>query len=328
MTPGGEIRPRAAIGSNALLGAISTRVDAPHRAHPALRAGQLAVEIDADLEARVAGDDLDCCRAADRVADDPDVLQVEVAYERRVRLELREATTRPSSAYSASQRTAAASAPTRTFPPARQSSLAFHMEGESRIRSRRCRTCPQLAFRDVRERGLHARQLLRVAAIHPRLDRIELRPEIRHTLGPCIRRTPRPLSLTAVRSERSLTPSSSPRASCGSAAFTFPAVGVGRRGRLQIVVAPLRRLRPRGVRYTGRATDRRSSGAVCRTAVDVVPVRLVRRERVEVVSPAVGEEPAEESQPVEAFVAETPEARRRRLMPDRRVAAIEQAVLS
>jgi hypothetical protein len=49
---------------------------------------ELAVEVDADLEARVAGHGLDGGRAADRVTDDPDVLQVEVSGERRARLEL------------------------------------------------------------------------------------------------------------------------------------------------------------------------------------------------------------------------------------------------
>jgi hypothetical protein len=43
---------------------------------------ELAVEVDADLEARVAGHGLDSRRAADRVTDDPDVLQVEVSGER------------------------------------------------------------------------------------------------------------------------------------------------------------------------------------------------------------------------------------------------------
>lgn len=65
-----------------------------------------------------------------------------------------------------------------------------------------------------------------------------------------------------------------------------------------------------------------------RPAFDVVPVRLVRRKGVEVVSRAVGEEPGEESLPVEAFLAETPEARRGGLMPDRRAAPIERPVLS
>ena len=43
-----------------------------------LGAEQLAVEIDADLEARVGGHDLNRGRAAERVADDPDVLEIEV----------------------------------------------------------------------------------------------------------------------------------------------------------------------------------------------------------------------------------------------------------
>jgi len=136
-----------------------------------------------------------------------------------------------------------------------------------------------------------------------------------------------PLPLTAVRSDRSLTPSRSPRACRGRAAVAFPAFGVRRRGRLLLVVVPLGRLRPRGVHCTGLAVRRRR-WIVCRTTLDVVHIRLVRRERVEVVSRALGEEPGEESLPVEAFLAETPEARRGRLMPDRRVAAIERPVLS
>ena len=133
------------------------------------------------------------------------------------------------------------------------------------------------------------------------------------------------LQLNGLSFDRSLTPSPSPRAPCRGAAVTFPAFGVVRRGRLLLVFAPLLGLRRRGVRCTGRAAEYRRTGVVCRTAFGVVHVRLVRRERVEVVSTAVGEEPGEECLPVEPFLAETPEAHRRRLVPDRRVAAIKTA---
>src|SRR5207247_6381305 len=52
---------------------------------------ELAIEIDADLEAPVAGHHLNRARAAERVACDPDVFEVEVGDEGRVRFELREA---------------------------------------------------------------------------------------------------------------------------------------------------------------------------------------------------------------------------------------------
>ena len=48
-----------------------------------LGAEQLAVEVDADLEARVGGHDLHRGRAAQGVPDDPDVTQVEVTGQRR-----------------------------------------------------------------------------------------------------------------------------------------------------------------------------------------------------------------------------------------------------
>jgi len=41
-------------------------------------------------------------------------------------------------------------------------------------------------------------------------------------------------------------------------------------------------------------------------AVDVVPIRLVCRECVEVVPSTVGEEPGEKSLPVEVFLVEMP----------------------
>ncbi len=45
-------------------------------------AEELAVEVDADPEPRVVGHHLNGGRAAQRMADDPDVLQIEVAGER------------------------------------------------------------------------------------------------------------------------------------------------------------------------------------------------------------------------------------------------------
>src|SRR5207253_1460140 len=62
----------------------------PVKTRVGLRAEELAVQIDADLEARVAGHDLNRGRAADRVPYDPDVFEVEVAGEGRVWFELRE----------------------------------------------------------------------------------------------------------------------------------------------------------------------------------------------------------------------------------------------
>src|SRR5581483_1143956 len=106
------------------------------------------------------------------------------------------------------------------------------------------------------------------------------------------------------------------------------AFGVARRGRLLLLVAVLVGLRPGGVHYTGRVTRRRERAAVCGPCLGVIHVRLVRRQRVEVVSTAVGEEPGEESLPVEAFLTEPPEARRGRLMADRRVAGIERPVFA
>lgn len=67
-------------------------------------------------------------------------------------------------------------------------------------------------------------------------------------------------------------------------------------------------------------------GAVC--IFGVVQVRLVRRERVEVVPTAARVEPREEPLPVEAFLAETPQADRRGLVPEGQIARIECAVLS
>ena len=55
-----------------------------------LRPEELAVEVDADLEARVTGHDLNSGRATDRMADDPHVLQIEMPSQRRARLESRQ----------------------------------------------------------------------------------------------------------------------------------------------------------------------------------------------------------------------------------------------
>ena len=54
----------------------------PLEARVRLVAEELAVEVDADLEPRVAGHHLNGGRAAQRVTDDPDVLQVEMPGER------------------------------------------------------------------------------------------------------------------------------------------------------------------------------------------------------------------------------------------------------
>jgi hypothetical protein len=132
--------------------------------------------------------------------------------------------------------------------------------------------------------------------------------------------------LNLLRSNGSRTSSCPPGACCRGAAFALPAFGVGRCGRLPPVVAALGRVRRLGVPGTGRVAGPKET--VCRTAIGVVPVRLVRSECVEVVATAVGEEPGEESLPVKAFLAEPPKACRGRLMPDRRVPAIERPVLS
>jgi hypothetical protein len=58
----------------------------------------------------------------------------------------------------------------------------------------------------------------------------------------------------------------------------------------------------------------------------VVQVRLVRRERIEVVATAAGKESGEESLRVKAFLAEPPEAYRGRRMQDGRVPAVERPV--
>ncbi len=52
--------------------------EGPVEAPIGLRPEELAVEVDTDLETRVAGHDLNSGRAADRVTDDPDMLQIEV----------------------------------------------------------------------------------------------------------------------------------------------------------------------------------------------------------------------------------------------------------
>jgi hypothetical protein len=56
----------------------------------ALSADEFAVEVDGHLEPRVRGDDLHSGCTADRVADDPDVFEVEAAGQRRAWVELRQ----------------------------------------------------------------------------------------------------------------------------------------------------------------------------------------------------------------------------------------------
>jgi hypothetical protein len=118
--------------------------------------------------------------------------------------------------------------------------------------------------------------------------------------------------LNRLRRDTSLTtPLSSQESRC-CAALTFPPLGLAGRRQIILVSSAQRIVRPREVRRS----------------IDVVSVRLVRRECVEVVSAAAPEEPGEESLPVAEFLAETPEAHPGRFMPDRRVAPIERAVLA
>src|SRR5579862_2060597 len=128
--------------------------------------------------------------------------------------------------------------------------------------------------------------------------------------------------LTPLRRDTSLTPSwLSQTSHC--AALTFPPFGLGSRRWLLPVSSVPRILRSRDVHRSGKAG--KHTRIVSSTAFGAVAVRLVRRERVEVVSTAAWVEPGE---PVDGFLAETPQARRWRFMPDRRAAQIERPVLS
>jgi hypothetical protein len=76
-----EERRFATVGDDPLLNEIRGRCDAgldpqegPFETRVALRAEELAVQIDADLEARIGGHHLNRGRAAERIACDPDVL--------------------------------------------------------------------------------------------------------------------------------------------------------------------------------------------------------------------------------------------------------------